>query len=121
MTALPAQAHSSNLTVGQAQTMLDSLKSDLFERPEVKAVGVGLRDDRTAFIVTVSDLDARKRFIEAYPKQYVGDLPLVIDVSSICEASRPITGCDYIAHSKPRTMANRISLVWRRLSSLLAP
>lgn len=110
--------------VGEAKQVLEQSRGVLRDHAsEIRAMGVGLRDNERAFIVTVPDLDARDRFLKGYKSEKVGALPLRVDVSSFCETGLVLEGRRFDAsHLVPRlSLAKRISRFFHGLGALFAP
>jgi hypothetical protein len=104
------------ISVGEAKEVLAGSAGNLLEQRGVEAVGVeavgvGLRDQHAAFIVTVTDVDAKDRFLSNHPEPLVGRLPLHVDISPIGEASVSMSGRDF----DERLLGPRPS-AWHRLA-----
>lgn len=115
-------SRSESLSVGSARRALELNESNLLNRPEVQGVGVGLRDDRAAFIVTVSDLDARDRFRQNFERTSVGGMPVHVDISSICQTSGLAHGRDFDGALLPQvSMWARLTRFVRGLGTIFSP
>lgn len=94
-------------SVGQARDLLNSTDPAL-SRDEVQGVGVGLRDGRQAFVLTVADAKAKAELSGRFEHERIAGLPVHVDVSSFQEAATPGVQVD------PDTLIARPSL-WSRV------
>lgn len=77
------------LSIGVAKRLLDELESKWTDDGDVIAVGVGIRDNQPALILSVRDMASRDRVLHRMTEAVVGGLPVFVEPCTIHSANTP--------------------------------
>lgn len=104
-------------SVADAQRLLDLCPKGVLSRPDVNAMGVGIRDGQTTLIVTVTDREAREKVLAS--EQGGAGLPLRVEIEQMAAAGVRAVAYEN-AHMKPGLL-DRLLRRLRGLTTILAP
>lgn len=108
-------------SVADAQRLLDLCPKGVLGRPDVNAMGVGIRDGQTTLILTVKDREARDNILASDHED--AGLPVRVEIEQMA-AAHGMSGLRAVAYRDADTRPGffeRLRRCFRGLSTILAP